>query len=168
MNRCQVDGRVFSVQCGAVLFVSLIVLLLVSILTSAAVRSITQGEKVINAAQNVTDTFYDAELALSHCETLLKSGVIGLDDVQRAGRLPPDWYVHPSIWESIGKVVADSSLPVSPRCAIELIDSSGLQPDIESLYERELADVHALYRVTSRSTGNNNRRESILESLVLH
>lgn len=168
MEKHRVAEYGYPEQCGAVLFVSLVVLLLVSLLTSAAVRSITQGEKIINAAQNAIDTFYDAELALAHCETLLESGMVVLEDVQGAGQLPLDWYAHPSVWESIGKVVTESGRAVKPFCAIELIDSSGLQPDLESLYEREGIDVQALYRVTSRSTGNNNRSESILESLVLH
>jgi len=168
MNKYPVERRHYSVQGGAVLFIVLISLLLVTILTSAAVRSVTQAEKMTSAAQAEVDTFQKAELALLHCEILLKSGAVGLDDIQRAGHLPPDWHEHSSMWESIGKAITDTGMEESPMCVIELTGSGSLQPDIESLYVRDLTEVQALYRVTSRSTGNNDRSESILESLVLH
>ena len=156
-------------QRGAVLFVSLVMLLLVTIIGISGMQLVTLEEKMVSNMQNLTLAYHGAEAGLATCEAAVQSsGGNRGNAVVDFGELDVSWHRDETVWERRGVVVDYTGLPEEPRCVPEFIGTGTADKDMDdATYQSETAMARPVYRVTSRSRGGDARSEVILESLFI-
>ncbi len=154
-------------QRGAVLIVSLVILLLLTIVGLTAMQSLTLEEKMVSNTQDATLAFHGAEAGLSHCEAIVQSVQAGRGEVYYYGSLQPDWHTDAAVWQSIGEEADFTGLQQNPRCASEYLGSAGADIDTQAFYTRDTPAARPVFRVTSISQGASTRTEAIHESLFI-
>lgn len=163
-------------QRGAVLIVSLVFMLILTIIASASMRSSTLQERMAGNAKDTKLAFQAAEAALRTAETALSQINIGpfngANGLYRLCADPadtstacvePDWSDHST---SVGwlvmaaDVIPDAAKP--PEYFIEeLVSSSGANDALDS----DLAiTTKVFYRVTARGYGASDRSMVVLST----
>ena len=194
-SRGQFPRRVSS-QCGAVLFVGLIILLIITLIGTSGMSTVTLEERMVSNMQNANKAFQGSEAVLSECEDFLREEDFGELDSRTSTDLADlsagthqilevgtitqaQWWNDSSFWASYGVkssangIVNTGSntdgLASEPRCITEYIGNGKSTLDIDSLYAgpgSEPADK-LLYRVTGYSQGADVSSESVVESLYV-
>jgi len=183
-------------QSGAVLVVSLVMLLILTLIGISGMSSVTLEEKMVSNMQNANKSFQGAEAALNECEVFLReqatvvlhqtsktSNILdlrnGISRVITAGIFPIGWwqdndfwddYGNPSVIDSIARTVASPDGVASvPLCFTEYIGNGTSSMDSDtSLYPgANSADAKLVYRVTASSFGADTKSQSIVESLFV-
>ena len=182
-------------QSGAVLVVSLVMLLILTLIGVSGMSSVTLEEKMVSNMQNANKSFQGAEAALNECETFLReqatvvlhqdskvSNFAALDDDNRVidvNLFPVGWWQNQVFWNDNGyesKIASitrsdDSPDGVSsaPLCFTEYIGNGTSSMDSDtSLYPgANSADAKLVYRVTASSFGADTKSQSIVESLFV-
>lgn len=128
-------------QRGVVLIMSLILLIVISLVATLAIRASISGEQVSKSLRTHTAAFQAAETALRYCEDqILRHAQVGSGASAKLPHPVPADGTAPALWSSranwvlsAGKAVeidaaaADSSdsaarsLPVRPRCMVEKV-----------------------------------------------
>ena len=154
-------------QQGAVLFVSLIMLLIVTIVGIGSMQSITLEEKMVSNQQNSTLAYHGAETALSVCEENLQDSAAGTRKAFNIGSLPKRWHEQEAVWNGVSTVVDYTGLPKQPRCVAEYVGMGGSDIEWGAIVQADTAAARPVFRVTSSSEGGNSHAQAILESMFI-
>lgn len=185
-----------SSQSGAVLVVSLVMLLILTLIGISGMSSVTLEEKMVSNMQNANKSFQGAEAALNECEMFLRdqatvvlhqtSKTSSLSDLKNkthrviaTGIFPAGWWQDEDFWDDYGnESVIDSIARTTtspdgvssvPLCFTEYIGNGTSSMDSDtSLYPgANSADAKLVYRVTASSFGADTKSQSIVESLFV-
>ncbi len=183
-------------QGGAVLVVSLVMLLILTLIGVSGISSVTLEEKMVSNMQNANKSFQGAEAALNECEMFLRdqatvvlhqtsktSSLTALQNkthrVIDVGSFPVGWWQDQDFWNNYGNVSVISSIArtstspdgvsSAPLCFTEYIGNGTSSMDSDtSLYPgANSADAKLVYRVTASSFGADTKSQSIVESLFV-
>ena len=183
-------------QSGAVLVVSLVMLLILTLIGVSGMSSVTLEEKMVSNMQNANKSFQGAEAALNECETFLREQATvvlhqgtktsSLSDLQNkthrvitAGIFPTGWWQDNDFWDDYGNasvitsiartVASPDGVSSAPLCFTEYIGNGTSSMDSDtSLYPgANSADAKLVYRVTASSFGADVKSQSIVESLFV-
>ena len=174
-------------QRGAALIVSLVLLVILTLMGIATIRTSTMQERMAGNERDRNLAFQAAEAALREGERLLQNAVVpsfpdtanGLylpaDDAELPVRidldrdgtddiLAGDWHSH---WTSSGRTYPGSlpELSTAPRYVLEVLPSVAA-PGVSLLAGKPLPDQE-LYRVTARGTGGSTSAVVVLQSIYL-
>ena len=107
-------------QSGAVLVVSLVMLLILTLIGVSGMSSVTLEEKMVSNMQNANKSFQGAEAALSECESFLREQNIHVSLAQNADKIslgqlkdksqrviatgvfPNGWWEDEDFWQEYG------------------------------------------------------------------
>lgn len=185
-----------ALQSGAVLVVSLVMLLILTLIGVSGISSVTLEEKMVSNMQNANKSFQGAEAALNECEMFLRdqatvvlhqtSKTSSLSDLKNkthrvisSGIFPAGWWLNDAFWDDYGNASAIDSIARSstspdgvssvPLCFTEYIGNGTSSMDSDtSLYPgANSADAKLVYRVTASSFGADTKSQSIVESLFV-
>ena len=185
-----------ALQSGAVLVVSLVMLLILTLIGVSGISSVTLEEKMVSNMQNANKSFQGAEAALNECEMFLRdqatvvlhqtsktSSLTALQNkthrVIDVGSFPVGWWQDQDFWNNYGNVSVISSIArtstspdgvsSAPLCFTEYIGNGTSSMDSDtSLYPgANSADAKLVYRVTASSFGADTKSQSIVESLFV-
>ena len=174
-------------QGGAALIISLVLLVILTLMGIATLRTSTMQERMAGNERDQNLAFQAAETALREGERLLQSAVLpsfpdtanglylpadGAElpvwiDLDRDGAddiLSGDWHNH---WASNARSYPGSLPDVSttPRYLIEVLPTVAA-PGVSLLSGKPLPDQE-LYRVTARGTGGTTSAVVVLQSIYL-
>lgn len=155
-------------QSGAVLLIGLIMLFLITLAGVSSMQTVTLDEKVVSNMQSASLAFHAAETGLTNCETMIQQS--GAISAKRLGELSDKWYDDAGEWDTNGvETTVNPNLPTNqvPLCVAEYIGDASGDIDVKQGYKSNSAVSRQLFRLTSYSTGGNNKSEAILESLFL-
>lgn len=170
-------------QRGAVLVVGLIMLLILTLLSTAAVRSTNLEERMTNNTQDLQIAFQVAEAALREGESLLQQPMLpafnnasGLYKFQAPdGENPqtiytPQWKLGTTQWRSASVTADAPPAPLDKARGEFVVEEMLVQEELspgESLAADSAADTREriIYRVTSRAWGASGRNNP--EPMVL-
>ena len=116
-----------ALQSGAVLVVSLVMLLILTLIGVSGISSVTLEEKMVSNMQNANKSFQGAEAALNECEMFLRdqatvvlhqtsktSSLTALQNkthrVIDVGSFPVGWWQDQDFWNNYGNVSVISSI----------------------------------------------------------
>ncbi|MDG2035776.1 MAG: PilX N-terminal domain-containing pilus assembly protein [Pseudomonadales bacterium] len=185
-----------TLQSGAVLVVSLVMLLILTLIGVSGMSSVTLEEKMVSNMQNANKSFQGAEAALNECEMFLRdqatvvlhqsSKTSSLSDLKNkthrvisTGIFPAGWWLDDDFWDEYGNESAIDSIARTttspdgvssvPLCFTEYIGNGTSSMDSDtSLYPgANSADAKLVYRVTASSFGADTKSQSIVESLFV-
>ena len=183
-------------QGGAVLVVSLVMLLILTLIGVSGMSSVTLEEKMVSNLQNANKSFQGAEASLNECEMFLRdqatvilhqtSKTSSLSDLKNkthrvisTGIFPTGWWQDEAFWndyanESVIDSIAHTpaspdGVSSAPLCFTEYIGNGTSSMDSDtSLYPgANSADAKLVYRVTASSFGADTKSQSIVESLFV-
>jgi len=165
-------------QNGAVLFMSLIFLLVMTILGVSSMNDTIMQDKMVGAMQ-------DSNIALQGVETAVRSAESFIDGIAAVGDfgVTPGLYVEAdaatpsadpydkSTWTNAGSIEADSvtGLAERPRYYIELSgevtsDDTALALNQDSYSHESGAGIILGFRIVARSTGSTGTSQRLVES----
>ena len=183
-------------QSGAVLVVSLVMLLILTLIGVSGMSSVTLEEKMVSNMQNANKSFQGAEAALNECETFLRvqetvvlhqtSKTSSLSALQNkthrvitAGIFPVGWWQDQDFWNTYGNasvitsiartVASPDGVSTAPLCFTEYIGNgtSSMDSDTSLYLGANSSDAKLVYRVTASSFGADTKSQSIVESLFV-
>jgi len=184
-------------QSGAVLVVSLVMLLILTLIGMSGMSSVTLEEKMVSNMQNANKSFQGAEAALSECESFLREQNIHVSLAQNADKIslgqlkdksqrviatgvfPNGWWEDEDFWQEygneseIGSISWSASSPdglaSEPRCFTEYIGngSSALDSDTSLYLDANSQGAIYVYRVTAFSYGADRKSQSVVESVFV-
>lgn len=157
-------------QCGAVLFISLIMLLVMTLIGVTGMQNSSMEEKMVSNVRNIDLSFQAAEAALREAEGSLQAAVLPKFDGSNTGLYQPAPAGSPALWEvpstwisgalSYSKTLGYVSEP--PKYIIEELapvpDSKG------SIAADEPLPDTRIYRVTARALGGGDKTITILQA----
>lgn len=174
-------------QCGAALIISLVLLVILTLMGIATLRTSTMQERMAGNSRDRNLAFQAAEAALREGERLLQNAVLpsfpdtanGLYlpagdaelpvwiDLDRDGAddiVAGDWHSH---WASNGRSYPGAlpNVSTAPRYLVEVLPSVAA-PGVSLLSGKPLPDQE-LYRVTARGTGGTTSAVVVLQSIYL-
>ncbi|MDE0350901.1 MAG: PilX N-terminal domain-containing pilus assembly protein [Gammaproteobacteria bacterium] len=149
-------------QRGAALFLSLLLLLLLTVTGVAAVRESGFESRMARNAHDGLLAFQAAEAALASGERMLQrfgSPAAALDAVLPVrGYEDPEPWLQAAVWETAGQVAATGhAVAVAPRFLVEAVAAGGDGAG-------EGGDETAVFRVVARATGGTPETIVLLES----
>jgi type IV pilus assembly protein PilX len=168
-----------SSQRGWVLMIGLMVLVMLTIIAMALMRTTLLEEKMAGASRDINLSFEAAEIALRGAETFIESqsdesafattnaGLYAqgtsLDDIEPA---PFDTNTD---WDDDDSRVLASALAgvtSAPRYMIKKVGESGGEGslNIGGYGETDLTQKSVIYRITARGTGGNDNTQTVLRS----
>jgi len=158
-------------QRGAVLAISLVLLLVVTIIGTTSMQTTTLQERMAGNEKDLNDAFQSAESALRDGEQLIAGstalGTFATGTQSNAGLYMPStgsterWEDYTNTWASDGSGSAAGDINTSAYIIEELpVDSS-----TGGTLEAGVAKPAEYYRVTARSTGNTATAEVMLQSI---
>ncbi|HFD80825.1 MAG TPA: hypothetical protein ENK05_10625 [Gammaproteobacteria bacterium] len=160
-------------QRGAVLFISLIMLLAMTLIGITGMQATTMEEKMAGNLRDINLSFQATEAALREGESLLQAATlpdfdgsnVGLYQPAQVGS-PPLWEV-PSTWASGSAIAYGGSLdgiPAGNRPLYIIEELAALpNPGGSLASDNPLPETH-IYRITARGMGGNDRSVTILQS----
>ena len=183
-------------QSGAVLVVSLVMLLILTLIGVSGMSSVTLEEKMVSNMQNANKSFQGAEAALNECETFLREQATvvlhqgtktsSLSDLQNkthrvitVGIFPTGWWQDNDFWDDYGNasvitsiartVASPDGVSTAPLCFTEYIGNgtSSMDSDTSLYLGANSSDAKLVYRVTASSFGADTKSQSIVESLFV-
>lgn len=163
-------------QTGAVLFVGLIMLLVMSLIAITGMQSSTLEEFMAGNTRDGMVASQAAEAALEAGEGLLDTGTLTLDVFDNDGSDGLYDNTYEIIWSAINWTASDSrsyagynpiNVNTPPRFVIQHIAETQAAPKVllENYGEGEASKTVQLFRITSRGTGGNDNTAVILQSV---
>jgi len=166
-----------SSQRGWVLIIGLVVLVMLTIIAMALMRTTLLEEKMAGASRDINLSFEAAEIALRGAETFIESqsdesvftttdaGLYAqgtsLDDIEPAP-FGTNW------GDDNSQVLSSAPAGVTsaPRYMIKKVGESGGEGslNIGGYGETDLTQKSVIYRITARGTGGNDSTQTILRS----
>ena len=165
-----------NVQKGAVLFVGLVMLLVMSLIAITGMQSSILEERMAGNTRDNMVALQAAEAALKAGETLLDSGTLTLDLFDDDGSDGFYDNTFDMIWSTIDWVDSDSrtytgfnpsNVSSSPRFVIQRIGETQVAPKVvlENYGEGDVSKTVQLFRLTSRGTGGSDNTAVVLQSV---
>lgn len=184
-------------QNGAVLVVSLVMLLILTLIGVSGMSSVTLEEKMVSNMQNANKSFQGAEAALSECESFLrdqKNHVFLTQNAEKVslgqlkdkskrviatGLFPVGWWEDEDFWKDYGNKSEIGSISWSegspdglvsePRCFTQYIGNgaSSLDSDTSLYPDKNSQGAIYVYRVTGFSYGADRKSQSVVESVFV-
>ncbi len=163
-------------QTGAVLFVGLIMLLIMSVIAITGMQSATLEERMAGNTRDNVVAFQAAEAALKAGEALLDSGTLTLNLFDNDGSDGLYDNTYDMIWSAINWINTDSrtytgfnptNVSTPPRFVIQRIAETQVAPKVllENYGEGEVSKTVQLFRLTSRGTGGSDNTAVVLQSV---
>ncbi len=163
-------------QSGAVLFVGLIMLLIMSLIAITSIQSTNLEERMVGNTRDSLVAFQTAEAGLQAGETLVDSGALTLsmfDDNGSDGLYDNE---YDTIWSEINWNASDSrsyagfnptNVKTPPRFVVQHIAETQVAPKVqlENYGEGEASATVQLFRITSRGTGGSDNTSVVLQSV---
>ncbi len=167
-------------QKGAVLFVGLMMLLVMSLIAVTSMQGAALEERMAGNTRDSLVALQAAEAALQAGETLLATGSINLIDFDADGTDGLYDNAEPELWQNVNWLANDSrsysasdgytkpsNVTSNPRYVIQHIAETQVAPQllVQGYGEGEAGKTVQLFRVTARGTGGNNNTEVVLQSV---
>ena len=164
-------------QKGAVLFVGLIMLLIMSLIAITSMQGSTLEVRMASNTKDSLVALQTAEAALRAAENLLASGTLSLADFDTNGSDGLYDNADDDLWSTLSWDATDSrqhttfnkpdNVSVRPRFIIQRIASTQVAPDLilQNYGEGQAGQTVELFRVTARGTGSSNNTEVVLQSI---
>ena len=165
-------------QQGAVLFVGLIMLLIMSLIAVTSMQGSTLELRMASNTKDSLVALQTAEAALRAAEELLNSGTLSLADFDTDGsdglynNANDDLGLTLSSWDnSDSREYSGFNKPhnvgVRPRFIIQRIAATQVAPSllVQGYGEGQAGQTVQLFRVTARGTGASDNTEVILQSM---
>ncbi len=164
-------------QRGWVLVIGLVVLVMLSIIAIALMRTTLMEEKMAGANRDINLSFEAAETALRGAEIFIESQV---DDSlftttdtgiyaqgTDPGNTEPNAFLTP--WSDTNSRIlasAPTGVTTAPRYMIKKVGESGDEGSLNlgGYGETDLSQKSVIYRITARGTGGNNNTQTVLRS----
>jgi len=156
-------------QHGAVLIVSMLLLLVMTLIGITGMRNTTLEEKMAGNTRDSHLAFNAAEAGLRESESLLQAAVLPAfktyDGINTGGY----YHLDSTIWQKINwgdaKMVLDCGAVVpgvaaAPVCYVEELPAVGSPADLEA----GIALTNTMFRVTARAVGGSSTAEAILQA----
>ncbi|MFK7814874.1 MAG: PilX N-terminal domain-containing pilus assembly protein [Gammaproteobacteria bacterium] len=163
-------------QNGAVLFVGLMMLLIMSLIAVTGMQGATLEERMAGNARDSLVALQTAEAALQAGEAFLDNNVINLPDFDTDGTDGLYNNVNDELWKSLSWDATDSrnyagfnpgNVNTPPRYVIQHISATQAAPNllVENYGEGQASQTIQLFRVTARGTGGRDNTEVIVQSI---
>jgi len=164
-------------QRGWILVIGLVVLVMLSIIAIALMRTTMMEEKMAGANRDINLSFEAAETALRGAEIFIESQV---DDSLFAttgtgiyaqgadpGNAEPNAFLTP--WSDTNSRIlatAPTGVTTAPRYMIKKVGESGDEGSLNlgGYGETDLSQKSVIYRITARGTGGNDSTQTVLRS----
>ncbi len=162
-------------QQGAVLFVGLILLLIMSLIAITSMQSTNLEERMAGNTRDSMVTFQAAEAGLQAGEALIDSGTLtlGMFDNDGSDGLYDNQY--DMIWDAIDWDTGSRThtgfnllnVITAPKFVVQHIAETQIAPKVqlENYGEGEASKTVQLFRITSRGTGGSDNTAVILQSV---
>jgi type IV pilus assembly protein PilX len=164
-------GRFQRHQRGAVLVISLIMLLVMTLIGITGMQSSSMEEKMVSNVRDIDLSFQAAEAALREAEASLQAVVLDEFDGSNVGLYQPAAAGDPPLWEQSSTWSAGGYVPYSktlsylseqPKYIIEEL-SPIPDPKGSVAADEPLPDTR-VYRVTARGLGGGDKAITILQA----
>lgn len=163
-------------QQGAVLFVGLIMLLVMSLIAITSMQSTNLEERMAGNTRDSMVAFQAAEAGLQAGEDILDTGALTLAMFDNDGTDGLYDNEFDMIWDEINWTAANSlshagfnpaNVSTPPRFVVQHIAETQVAPKVqlENYGEGEASKTVQLFRITSRGTGGNNNTAVVLQSV---
>ena len=163
-------------QNGAVLFVGLIMLLVLSLIAITSMQSTTLEERMAGNTRDSLVAFQAAEAALNAGEDLVDGGTVTLDMFDNDGSDGLYDNTYDMIWDILNWSASDSrsyagfnpaNVNTPPRFVVQHIAETQAAPKVqlENYGEGEASTTVQLFRITSRGTGGSDNTAVVLQSV---
>lgn len=164
-------------QNGAVLFVGLMMLLVMSLIAITSMQSTNLEERMAGNTRDSMVAFQASEAGLKAGETLVDSGTLTLAMFDNDGSDGLYDNTYDMIWDAINWTNGDSLLytafnkPINietePRFVVQHIAETQVAPKVqlENYGEGEASKTVQLFRITSRGTGGSDSTAVVLQSV---
>jgi Tfp pilus assembly protein PilX len=167
--------RIYRAESGAILIVSLIILLAMSLIVLGASSNAILQENMTGSMRQSSQIFQVAESALREAEIKISeldnlSDIVNMDGFYESGAAPSD-YFNGEAWGSEGSITAqDLMAGVTAQYFIEFIgeqelSNSGNQVQVDNSYNQiESLTSTAIFRIVVRSSLNNTNFSRVISS----
>jgi len=167
-------------QTGAVLFISLIMLTVISLIAVSSMQSSNLQELMAGNGQDQITAFEAAESAIREAEARLTSGEFVLADFDSDTSDGRFELMYDEVWNEIDwdteSILAQSIDGVSsaPRFVIQYLgnvtaDDLAVNVNVDNAYNQTsvgaTGTISQLFRVTARGTGSSNNSVAVIESV---
>lgn len=168
-------------QTGAVLFVGLMMLLVMSLIAITSMQGSTLEERMAGNTRDNLVALQTAEAALQAGEALLDSGTLSLVSFDNDGTDALYDNADDDLWKTISTSLtgwADSNstrymafnpsnVTTEPRFIIQHVSETQVAPKllVENYGEGQAGQTIQLFRVTARGTGGSDNTEVVLQSM---
>ena len=164
-------------QQGWVLIIGLVVLVMLTIIAMALMRTTLLEEKMAGANRDINLSFEAAEAGLRGAETWIENQAddsafsatgAGLYAEGTADDEPPPFGIDTD-WDDADSRVLSSKphgVKTAPRYMIKKVDEIGDEGslNISGYGETDLTQKSVIYRITARGTGGNDSTQTVLRS----
>jgi len=158
-------------QRGVVLFVSLVMLMVMTLIGVTGMQNSSMEEKMVANMRDIDLSFQAAEAALREAETSLQVAVLKEFDGSNTGLYQPATRDNPPLWEvdttwnSAGAVPYTGSLPYLSAQPLYIIEELPPVPDPDgSVAADEPLPETRVYRVTARGVGGTDKAITMLQA----
>ena len=163
-------------QKGAVLFVGLMMLLVMSLIAITSMQGAILEERMAGNTRDSLVALQSAEAALQAGEAFLDVGAFNLSDFDNDGTDSLYDNSDQELWQSISwqdssstryMAFNPSNVNTEPRFIVQHISETQVAPKliVENYGEGEASKTIELFRVTARGTGGSDNTEVILQSV---
>ena len=163
-------------QSGAVLFVGLMMLLVMSLITVTSMQSSTLEIRMAGNTRDSLVALQTAEAALKAGEDLLEDGGLSLANFDDNGSDALYDNSNDELWKIISWTDINSkrhiafnpsNVTTQPRYIVQHVSETQAAPKllVEGYGEGQAGQTIQLFRVTSRGTGGSDNTQVILQSL---
>ena len=167
---------IFNKQSGAVLFVGLMMLLIMSLIAVTSMQGSTLEVRMAGNTRDSLVALQTAEAALKAGEELLNAGGLSLADFDNDGSDALYDNTDDELWKNINWQDSDSqrymafnpsNVATEPRFIIQHISETQVAPKllVEGYGQGQAGQTIQLFRVTARGTGGSDNTEVILQSI---
>ena len=161
-------------QSGAVLAISLMILLILTILTITSNRTVLMQEKMAEATYAGNLSLASAESAIRNAETEIETLTNLVDFNNTNGMyalagLPTDVFDHPTLWTGTESITYNSVNGVTSRYAIEnlgqmtVVDNDDTNMNMTGYGQTTGGGQVQAFRIVARSQGRSGTSERIVE-----
>lgn len=168
--------KVYLKQSGAVLFVGLMMLLIMSLIAITGMQTSTLEVRMAGNTRDSLVALQTAEAALKAGETLLDTSVLNLADFDTNGSDGLYDNSNDQLLSTLNWTAADSrsyagfnpsNVETAPRYVIQHISETNAAPNliVQNYGGNQAGQTIQLYRVTARGTGGSDNTEVILQSI---
>ncbi|MEJ2115276.1 MAG: PilX N-terminal domain-containing pilus assembly protein [Gammaproteobacteria bacterium] len=167
---------VITKQSGAVLFVGLIMLLVMSLIAVTSMQNSTLEVRMAGNTRDSLVALQTAEAALQAGEEFLDAGGLSLADFDNDGSDALYDNSNDELWKTINwqdtnskryMTFSPSNVATEPRYVIQHISETQVAPKllVENYGEGQAGQTIQLFRVTARGTGGSDNTKVYLQSI---